>query len=213
MSSKNPNESLALKTVQRILDVAIDGVGPMTGADVLARQYLDDAGFEDGDARVTSFLKWESSKSFGVGFVTGLGGLATLPLTLPAGLVGATLLNARVAATVAGLYAWDLHDERVRTFCALTMLGDGGKEIVKDFGVQLGTRVARSLIDKVPGKVLIEINKRVGFRLLTKAGEKGLINLIKGVPLIGGVVGGTIDATGCWTVGRIAQRTFRCQIA
>jgi hypothetical protein len=68
--------------------------------------------------------------------------------------------------------------------------------------------LAKTFIEKVPGKVLIEINKRVGFRLLTTAGEKGAINLMRGVPLVGGVVGGTFDAVACRVVGGNARALF-----
>ena len=46
---------------------------------------------------------------------------------------------------------------------------------------------------KLPGKVLTKINQKVGFRLFTKFGTKGLVNLGKLVPVVGGVIGGTLD--------------------
>jgi hypothetical protein len=39
--------------------------------------------------------------------------------------------------------------------------------------------------------VITKINQKVGFRLLTKFGSKGVINLGKMVPLTGGIIGGT----------------------
>jgi hypothetical protein len=40
---------------------------------------------------------------------------------------------------------------------------------------------------------LIEINKKVGYRLLTKFGTKGSINLVSGIPLVGGGVGAGVN--------------------
>mgnify|MGYP000407501290 FL=1 len=40
---------------------------------------------------------------------------------------------------------------------------------------------------------MTKINQKVGFRLLTKFGEKGAINLVKLVPGVGGIIGGGID--------------------
>ncbi|MFN5980296.1 MAG: hypothetical protein ACK45W_13510, partial [Pseudanabaena sp.] len=57
----------------------------------------------------------------------------------------------------------------------------------------IGTKVCQNLIKRIPGRVLIEINKKIGFRLITKAGEKGVVNVMKMLPLVGGVVGGTFD--------------------
>jgi len=65
------------------------------------------------------------------------------------------------------------------------------------------------MIERIPGKLLVEINKKIGFRLLTKAGEKGFVNLAKMVPGIGGVIGGSFDASMCIAVGKIAKNAFR----
>ena len=54
----------------------------------------------------------------------------------------------------------------------------------------------------------IEINRKVGFRLLTKAGTTGVINISKAIPLVGGVVGGTVDGVATGVVGKVAKRTF-----
>jgi hypothetical protein len=72
----------------------------------------------------------------------------------------------------------------------------------------IGRGLAKSLIDKIPGRALIEINKRVGFRLLTKAGEKGAVNVMKGLPVVGGLIGGTVDAAACRIVGKNAKKLF-----
>ena len=57
-------------------------------------------------------------------------------------------------------------------------------------------------------QVIKEINKKVGFRLLTKFGEKGVINLGKAIPVIGGLIGGTLDAVSTNTIGNTARDTF-----
>ena len=71
-------------------------------------------------------------------------------------------------------------------------------------------RSSLSAIKRVPGRALIEINKQVGFRLLTKAGTKGVLNLTKLVPLVGGLIGGSFDAATTYTVGHCAASTFAC---
>jgi hypothetical protein len=63
-------------------------------------------------------------------------------------------------------------------------------------------------LKKLPGKVLIEINKKVGFRLVTKAGTKGVVNLGKLVPFVGGGVGATVNAVGMRTVATYAKSNF-----
>jgi len=91
-----------------------------------------------------------------------------------------------MAAAIARIYGHNIHSDRVRTFVVAALVGDSLKDIAKASGIAIGRGLAKSLIEKVPGRALIEFNKRVGFRLLTKAGEKGAINLMKGVPFVGG---------------------------
>ena len=79
---------------------------------------------------------------------------------------------------------YDENFDQVRTFVLLSLVGDGAIEVLKSAGVAIGNKVTQNLIQQIPGRVLIEINKKVGFRLVTKAGEKGVVNLMKLVPLI-----------------------------
>ena len=46
-------------------------------------------------------------------------------------------------------------------------------------------------------------------RLLVKFGQRGVVNLVKMVPLLGGAVGAGFDGATCQLVGRAADRVFR----
>lgn len=50
--------------------------------------------------------------------------------------------------------------------------------------------------------------KDIGFTLLRRYRGKGIINLGKGVPLAGGIIGGSIDVATTAALGRIARNTF-----
>ncbi len=200
--------SMTQDVVNAILDAGINGLGPLKSASALADEYLSDASYSDNEARIDSLINWETSKTFTSGFLTGLGGLMTLPVSVPAGFGAAWAVQARMVGTIAKIHGHDLTEDRVRTLALLAIVGDAGKEVLKQAGVQVGNKAAMKALEAVPGRVLIEINKRVGFRLITKAGQKGVINLIKLVPVAGGLVGGTVDAYACRKVGAIARDMF-----
>lgn len=63
-------------------------------------------------------------------------------------------------------------------------------------------------IKKIPGAVLTKINQKMGFRFLTKFGEKGAINLGKLVPIAGGLIGGGVDVASTIVISRNAIRMF-----
>ena len=48
----------------------------------------------------------------------------------------------------------------------------------------------------------------VGMKLVTKFGEKGVINLGKAVPLLGGVISGTMDGVTTNVIGDKAKEIF-----
>ncbi len=168
----------------------------------------EDGSYLSHDDRVASLINWETSKNFSSGFLTGLGGLITLPISIPSALGASWVLQARMSGAIASIYGHNIKEDRVRTLVLLSLLGNAAKEPLKEAGIKIGQKVTEKAIQKIPGRVLIEINKKVGFRLITKAGEKGVINLVKIVPVAGGIVGGTVDAVSCRTMGWTAQKIF-----
>ena len=203
------DESKALRLVNWIIDRAIEGVPPLSSASDLAQEYLIDSSYINNDDRVAALVNWESSKNFTTGFITGLGGLLTLPVSVPSALGASWIIQARMSGAIAVIDGHNLKEDRVRTLILLSIVGDAAKEILKQAGVKIGRKLTEKVVMQVPGKVLIEINKKVGFRLLTKAGEKGVINLIKAVPVVGGLVAGGFDVAMCRTVGRVAHDIFK----
>lgn len=204
-----PSGSNVEKIGAWLIDHATRGYGPFASSSHLAGEYLRDRKYPDNDARVDSLIRWETSKNALSGFVTGLGGLITLPAGLTAGLAAAYIYQLRMSGAIAEIYGHSVEEERTKVFMLGCLIGDSLQRALKEAGVKVGTRVTQNLIARIPGRLLAEINKRVGFRLLTKAGEKGVINLMKGVPLVGGVISGSLDAAMCRTVGRTAKRIFR----
>lgn len=204
-----PEESKALKVINYIMDKAINGIPPLCSAQDLADQYLIDASYPDNEERIESLINWETTKNFTTGFITGLGGLITLPVAIPSAIGASWIIQARMSGAIAIIAGKDINEDRVRTFVLLSILGDKViKDVLKEAGVRVATKLSQKAISRISGKALIEINKKVGFRLITKAGEKGVINLIKFVPVIAGFVTGGFDAFSCRVVGKTAKRLF-----
>lgn len=202
-------QGAALRVVNWIADRAVGGIPPLSSAENLAQEYLIDASYPDDEERIESLINWETTKNFTTGFVTGLGGLITMPLTVPASFGASWIVQARMAAAIARIAGHDLKSDRIRTFVVVCLLGDAAtSKLLKPAGIKLGAKMASAALNKVPGKVLIEINKQIGFRLLTKAGQTGVVNLSKAIPFVGGAVGGAIDAASCRVVGKTAKRLF-----
>jgi hypothetical protein len=205
-STSDDKGNLVQSTLEWIANVGINGLGILPSAEEVADDYLKNtASVEEA---IDSLIAWRTTHAAGTGFVTGLGGIVAMPVTIPAGLAASYALGANTAAAIAYLRGYDIHSEQVRTMILLSLIGEAGKELLKNAGVTIGSKVFQNFIKQIPGKVLIEINKKVGFRLITKAGEKGVVNLMKFVPVVGGIVGGTFDAFFVNSCGQTAKSIF-----
>ena len=203
---KKDDSKLVKTTLNWIADAGINGLGVLRPAEELAVEYLHKA--SNAEQAINSLISWRTAHAAGTGFVAGLGGVAAMPITIPAGLATSYALGANTAATVAHLRGYNIHSEQVRTMILLSLIGEAGEEMLKATSITIGNKVCQDMIKQIPGKTLREINKKVGFRLVTKAGEKGAVNLAKMVPLVGGVVGGTFDGLFVQGCGKTAKKIF-----
>lgn len=192
-----------------LLDKGLAGAGPLSSAEDLASEYLIDGSFNSDEARVDALIRRETRKNFTTGFVTGLGGIVTFPVTIPAALGASWLIQARMAGAIARIYGHDLASERVRTKILLSLAGDVAKEAMNDLGLKLGNTLTQRAVDQIPGRLLVEVNKRIGARLLANVGGRVLLKVPRAVPILGGVVGGSLDAVVCRMTGRSAKTLFR----
>lgn len=142
------------------------------------------------------------------GVLTGLGGAITLPVAVSADLASVLYVQMRMIACTAKMAGYDLKDDAVQTLVYACLAGVAIDNVIKDAGFKIGEKFAFSMIKKIPGDVVIKINQKVGFRLLTKFGEKGVVNLGKMVPVVGGVIGGGLDFAETKVIGNRAYKFF-----
>ena len=204
--AKNWTEEGVARLLDWAYDTAISGPLPFDSAEDLANDYMQ--GEEALLDQVNSLIRWQNTKAATSGFLSGLGGLITLPVAVPANLSVVLVIQIRMIAAIAIMGGYDVRDDRVKALVYVCLAGNAAKEIVRDTGIKLGENLALSAIRNIPGAVLTKINQAVGFRLLTKFGEKGVANLGKAIPLVGGLLGGTLEAISTNAIGNVARQTF-----
>ena len=200
------SESAAITLVNKILAVGVNGLGPYKSATEIAEEVLSNHG--DVETSIERLIaihrRWVGS----TGFATGIGGLATLAVALPTDVTTFYMLSARMSASIAVLRGYDVTDEEVTSAVLISLLGASAAGVVGKVGVDVGAKAAMAGLKGLPGHVLIEINKRVGYRLLTKFGTKGSINLVKAVPFVGGGIGAGVNVLAINEIARYSKRTF-----
>lgn len=200
-------QALGERLAHRVIEMGVGGAGPLKGAVVVAEEHLAAAG-GDREKAERRLIATHVRLASGSGFVTGLGGIATLPIMVPAAMAGLYVIATRMVAGIAHLRGYDVDTEEVHSAILVSLLGSAGAATLKRAGVEVGKKSTAAALKKVPGRVLIELNKKVGYRLVTKAGEKGVVNLTKLVPLVGGPIGAAVDGVSCKSIATYALRTF-----
>ena len=195
-----------MKWLDQLYDLVVEDSPILESAQDIGNHYA--AGTDSLEERARQLVRWQVTKAGTSGFLSGLGGVITMLVAIPANIASVMYVQIRMIAAVAHLGGHDIRNDQVRTLCYTCMCGKAAGDVVKNTGISLGTKLTEQAIKKVAGKTLKNINKKVGFRLVTKFGEKGIINLGKMVPIAGGVVGGTFDAASTYVIGKIARTTF-----
>ena len=182
----------------------IDKVSPPINE--LADDYLSKNKEVENAAK--SFVNFQIAKCTTSGFVNGLGGLITLPITIPANICSVLYIQMRMIACLAYMGGYDTNSDQVQTLVYACLAGISVDAIVKNVAIQFGNKFTTAMVKKIPGTVLTKINQKVGFRFLTKFGKTGLINIGKAVPIAGAVVGGVFDFVETKIIANRAYKMF-----
>lgn len=181
---------------------AIDGL-PLLGTPLQTA-----APFRRGDdplrARAERMIRPHVALAGTTGFVTGLGGFLTMPVTVPADLAGVALLQLHLAASCATLAGLDLHDDttRERIVECLLKTDQGPDNTAKEeAATRAGVKVAERGIRYVLQKSAEWTAKAAGTRLMAR-------RFARGVPLVGGAIGAISDTYSTRVVARHTLDTF-----
>lgn len=202
----NISEDMIIKALNWSYDKAVNGVAGMDSAIELAQNYRSKN--STIDQSIDSLIRWQDAKAATSGFITGLGGIITLPVALPANITSVLYFQVRMIVAIAYLRGYDIRSDQVRAMVYVSMAGGASVDILKNTGIKIGMQMGKQTIKRLSVQTIREINKKVGFRLLTKFGQKGAVNLGKTIPLIGGFIGGAFDAASTHSIGKISKRVF-----
>lgn len=213
-----PFDGAANALVGKLLDFGIDGVGPLDSAAEVARKARQEHG---GDVeRAIDAIVSDHVKKAGVGgFVTGFGGLVTMPVMIPANVVEFYTLATRMVASIAELRGYDVSTKGARSAILLSLVGADADDLLRKAGVSTAAgltgsgRLATLALSRLPKAAAMMVNKAVGFRLLTQVGGKALGRFIRFVPVAGGIVGAGLDGVMMKRLGDYARREFGAQAA
>jgi hypothetical protein len=194
--------------LRKILDLAIDGKAKFPGARQMAANELEKA---DGHVQqaVNSIIKLHTGLAGAQGFVANVGGIATLPVSLPANLIGVSTIQARMVAGIAHLRGYDIDDPKVRAAILMTMIGRAQVDKLIDEGTLPTTPIGVATAPVYDRDLVVQAGEKILNSLMMQAGGKQLAALVgKRVPVIGGGVGAVVDGSSTRAIGHYASDQF-----
>lgn len=198
-----------MDSMMQILDTcyqkAVNGIERISPSiEDLAQDYLQKYPLQSEAAK--KMIKNQIIKCTTSGFLTGFGGLITLPVAVPANLSSVLYIQIRMIVCTAYMAGYNPRSDQVQTLVYACLAGVAVNGVLKQTGIKFGEKLAVHFVKKIPTEVLTKINQKVGFKLLTKFGEKGVMNLGKLVPGVGAVISGSLDLM---ETKIIANRSYR----
>ena len=196
-----------MQLLDKLYDQSIHGIAKVSPpVEELANNYLEKS--NDATTAAKKFINYQIAKCTTSGFVTGLGGLITLPVAIPANVGSVMYVQMRMIACLAYMGGYDTDSDQVQTLVYACLAGISIDQILKQAGIQFGNKFVMAMVKKIPGEVLTKINQKVGFKFVTKFGTKGIVNIGKAVPVVGGMISGGFDFVETKVIANRAYKMF-----
>lgn len=194
------------RTLRRILEAGIDGIGPLPTAKSAAAGHLGRQ--RDVDVAIDRLILSHTGLAGAQGFATNIGGILTTAITLPANIAGLAVVQVRMLAAIAHLRGYNVDDARVRTAIVMCLLGE-------DIGGLITTEHLPSSPMAVATAPMFdpELDERVAQLVLAalftqSGGKRFTVFAGKRVPFLGGGVGAIVDGYATHKLGQYAKTAF-----
>lgn len=190
---------------QWLVGLAINGYGPLDSAAKLARGYNDAPQYRTLDARIDALVAAESRRSFATGFITSLPVPVAFGAMLPAALIAAWIIQARMVAAMALLADAEPDAAWVRTTVLMALDDAKTPAALRDAGMAPGQWAAIGMAGHLTQPLAQKMWRRATDALVQRATRRGWTRLGRAVPLVGAVFAGGLDAYGCRQVAARAR--------
>jgi len=197
--------SKAVVLMMHVLDWAYDQA--TSGAVELAESYRKTSG-GDPEKGIDNLIARHISYAGALGFATNVGGVVTMPITIPLNISSVLTIQMRMIAAIAHLRGYSIQDKKVKTLVFICLTGAGAVSVLQEFGLRVGARLTTRLMARISARSLTNINRAVGYRLLARLGARGSVGLVKALPVLGGLIGGAFDAGVTLGIGKAARKVF-----
>lgn len=149
MSSNDKKAIISQEDIMKILDSCyekcLNGIPKVSpNVEDMANDYLQK--YETKELACKAMLKNQITKCTTSGFITGFGGIITMPVTLPANVTSVIYVQMRMIACVAYMAGFELDRDETQTFVYACLAGVAVNNLVKQASIKFGVKFANGLI-------------------------------------------------------------------
>ncbi|MEY4580532.1 MAG: hypothetical protein RL701_5235 [Pseudomonadota bacterium] len=208
--ARDLTQSVIFKLLNWAYDAALTGYPSVSSAQALAEEYLKEPDSQREQAN--SLIRWQIAKTAGSGFLTGLGGVLTIPVTLPAELGAVYFIQLRMITAIAVMGGYDVKSQQVRTLSYVCLLGSAATDvlgqIVSEIGAELGEKITQDALEKLSREVITSVDEKVSTQLLAKATSKSVFRFGRIIPILGGLFSAGLNGLATNEIGDSARDLF-----
>lgn len=142
-----------------------------------------------------------------VGFIAGFGGIFATPIVAPLNISSVVIIQVRMIAAIAHLRGYSLTDRKVKALVFICLAGSSAAALLQDLGYSVGNKISAGVLARGARVTIKRFNATLGRHLLLRYGARRYT--VQAAPVIGGLVGGGMDASATFGIGVTAKIIFK----
>ena len=210
LSGKGSGSGNALeRLVETFRDIGLDGKLTYSSAQATAQRAQRGRARNHPEKAVRRIIRRHRRGVTAGGFLTGLGGLFTLPLLLPTNVAEFYIQATRMVGAIASVRGYDVQDEEIRARVLATLVGEESGEVLKNVGLgPVAGAATRTVAGRLPQNASSQVASAIGGRVLKRFGLRSVRLFGKAIPGLGAVLGALFDRSQLSRIAKAAKANF-----
>lgn len=197
------------RLIDAIRDIGLDGKLAFSSAEEVARKAQRGRARRRPEKAVRRLIRSHRRGVTAGGFLTGLGGVITLPVLLPTNVMEFYIQATRMVGAIAVVRGYDLDDEEIRVRVLAALLAEESGEVLRGIGLgPVAGAAARGVAGRFTGSPTSAVISALGGRMLKRFGLRSARLFGKAIPGLGGVLGALSDRRQLAKIAQTARRSF-----
>lgn len=197
------------RMIDTVRDVGLDGKLTYSSAAEVAKRARRGRARKRPEKAVSRIVRSHRRGVTAGGFLTGLGGVVTLPVLLPTNVMEFYIQATRMVGAIAVVRGYDLDDEEIRVRVLAALLGEESGDVLGSIGLgPVAGAAARGVAGRLPESPHAAVVSAVGGRLIRRFGLRSARLFGKAIPGLGGVLGALSDRKQLNRIAEAAKKGF-----